>query len=315
MGDLVVSATSTLKTSQSTVSKESTLVAFAVRQMPRKRENHNTPCDVLRFMCVDYPKTVSLKNTFVAVKRPRPSAAIITSTLFWPEAGLDRSKEIVELETRLLRTIIILTVSQRCNDWFNLRQLLITGTVGQTLALKDVDARKFISSRAFVPGTAENNDDEDSDEPFTAQVRRLEGVCVQKLCSNCIHTSTVNAGRRIDEDGFMDQYACLDIRSDDEEENNYPSLAIDQEFVEKDSSVDNSQLVSHTTKTTDAELTTVAIWLVDSWYGRHFSTDAMKEGTNNEPFIMALLSKDKLVHGIYYIGLVCMKQYSWIWAK
>eukprot|EP00956_Cyclotella_meneghiniana_P028946 scaffold68869_cov96-Cyclotella_meneghiniana.AAC.2 len=47
---------------------------------------------------------------------------------------------------------------------------------------------------------------------------------------------------------------------------------------------------------------------MDSWFGRHKSTDVMKQGTQNEDFIMQRFSREPWVYDVFQVGMLQSKR-------
>ena len=124
---------------------------------------------------------------------------------------------------------VVLTLGQRCADWFLLRRLLLTATLGALIA-------RLGKSRAF-------------------------------LCTR-------------------------------------PEVEADN---------DVGEVEQHTNP--QARLSKIVERLCDSWFGRHFSTAAMRAGTVNEDNIIRQLLAGPVVVAFYDVGLLVSKKLGFIGAS
>jgi hypothetical protein len=119
------------------------VTAVAVRE--RGNEKHSK---VLRFAYRASPPLSTAIETWVAV----PGGGLTTETLFVkrddtgriciPSPDSDAPKDVVERV--VLANCVVLTVGQRCADWFVLRQFRVTGTNAGKFLMSDNEVRTAI---------------------------------------------------------------------------------------------------------------------------------------------------------------------------
>ncbi|KNC74882.1 hypothetical protein SARC_12580, partial [Sphaeroforma arctica JP610] len=144
LGDRIFAASKLIKTSVGAAVKEMNAFAYGIRQMPRKRGNHDTPTDVLRFISIGDGDASDLKGVYVCVRRPNPKDEIVDVTLFWLNTNRVRSEHILRMEDTLRQVVNVETCAQRSNEWFKCRYFKITGTAGHMRTIRDTSCRKFL---------------------------------------------------------------------------------------------------------------------------------------------------------------------------
>ena len=167
------------------------------------------------------------------MERKSPGEYTTDRMLFHRPAVEKRPPDVLQLMTdteNFLRLhAVVLTLGQRCADWFLLRRLLLTATLGALIA-------RLGKSRAF-------------------------------LCTR-------------------------------------PEVEADN---------DVGEVEQHTNP--QARLSKIVERLCDSWFGRHFSTAAMRAGTVNEDNIIRQLLAGPVVVAFYDVGLLVSKKLGFIGAS
>lgn len=135
-------------------SRRGTVTAVAIREQGTKKLSN-----VLRFLH-NVPSSISSSmESWIAVPRTASVTRMLFSRrndaghLFTPPASSSAEKDIVE--RHLFQNCSVLTISQRCADWFVMRQFRVTGTNGGDILLRDATVRSLIGLPAQSP---ESND-------------------------------------------------------------------------------------------------------------------------------------------------------------
>lgn len=116
------------------------MTAVAVREHGTKQFSN-----IIRFMSTVPSTMASSMETWIAVPRTAPVAHMLFSKrddngcVVIPSPESTKDKDVIEL--RLLERCTVLTIGQRCADWFILRQFRITGTSAGKILLSNSAVR------------------------------------------------------------------------------------------------------------------------------------------------------------------------------